>query len=103
MLVRVTSRPAKSSKQWEVFTVSDYLDGEVSVHFEPLGALSPLLKGDEGLHKVAVAASAHWALEVVGLNEGLGRVHDIGVYGREVVERNAGFGEENEPLVSMVE
>lgn len=75
VFVHVARRPAEFLENGEVFLVGDDGSGDGSVHFEPLGALAPLLGFDSGPHFWAVATAAHWAWEVVGFDEsgGFGR------------------------------
>lgn len=70
VFVHVTGGLAVFLEDGEVFVVGDDGGGDASVHFEPLGALAPLLELDCGPHTWAVAATADWAGEVVGLDEG---------------------------------
>lgn len=69
VLVHVTRGLTEFLEDGEEFLVGDDLGGDGSVHFEPLGALAPLMEVDCGAHFWAVTAAAHWAWKVVGLNE----------------------------------
>uniref|UniRef100_A0A0A0LSQ5 Uncharacterized protein n=1 Tax=Cucumis sativus TaxID=3659 RepID=A0A0A0LSQ5_CUCSA len=69
VLVHVARRFAKFLEDGEILLVGDDLGGDGSVHFEPLGTLAPLMELDYWPHFWVVAASAHWAWKVIGLNE----------------------------------
>lgn len=69
VLVHVTRRFAEFLEDGEILLIGDDLGGDGSVHFEPLGTLTPLMEIDYGAHFWAVAASAHWAWKVIGLDE----------------------------------
>lgn len=103
MLVTVTRRAAQVSEERVELAVGNDADGEVSVEFEPLRAFSPVGEFDVGLHLGVVAASAGTSRVVKGAEEAEIGVYEIGVDGREVEERNAGFGKEDESLVGQVE
>ena len=72
-----------------IYPVRDDLDGKAPIHFEPLGALTPLFRPDAGAHAMAVTPASGGAWIVVETDEGLGRFDEVGVDGCEVKERNA--------------
>lgn len=103
MLVAVTRRSAEVSKERVVLAVGDDLDGQVAAKLEPLGAFSPVGESDVRLHSGVVAASAEASRVVEGADEAEIGVEEVGVDGGEVEERDAGFREEDEPLVREIE
>lgn len=91
MLITVTLRIAVLLEHGEITAVGDYLEREGAVDLEPLGAFSPLGEFDEGLHFGVVSSASYVAREIIGLHESFGGIHEVGVDGGEVEERNAGF------------
>lgn len=73
----------------EVVPVGHNGSGRGAVDLEPLGALPPLGEGHVGAHPGSVPAPADRAVRVVGFDEDLGRVEEVGVDGGEVEERDA--------------
>lgn len=72
-----------------IYSVGDDLNGAGPVHFEPLGALPPLFGLDVWAHAMAVTPKTSGAWIIVGADEGLGRIGEVGVDGCEVEEGNA--------------
>ncbi|GER32793.1 reticulon family protein [Striga asiatica] len=99
VLVRVARPLAIAFEGREVGGVGDDLECQVAVDREPLGALAPVGEAEGRGHVETVAAAAHWAWEVVGLDEGVVGAEEVGVDGGEVVERDARLRQEDEPLV----
>lgn len=103
VLVHVARRPTELLEFRVEFQVLDDGGGELTVDLEPLGSLAPLGYVHLGQHVGVVASPPEGPVVVECPDEAVLGFRNVVVDEAELVEWDAGFGEEDEPLVGDVE
>lgn len=103
MFIRVASRLTVFSEQGIIIGVGDNINSESTVEFKPLRAFPPVSKLNMRKHVATVATTAIASRFIIGFNKAEGRISEISVNSREVVDRDATLGKENKAFVGEVE